>query len=172
MKVTRRNFSKLAAAATIGVGAGLSFSVSAAALAAERPGHDNQPLFLKSQDLKWQQLIPDLGEASPEITILRVDPATQATHLMIRNPKKMHVPRHWHSANETHTVLAGSMVFECDGQRETLGPGGFNYIPSKMVHQAWLPDNGWVLITVDAAWDINWVDGPPGPEVIGKTPAK
>ena len=61
------------------------------------------------------------------------------------------------------------MVFECDGKRETLGPGGFNYIPAKMVHQAWLPDNGCVLITVDAGWDINWVDGPPGPDVLGKT---
>lgn len=172
MKVTRRNFSKLAAAAAIGVGTGLSLFERAAALAAEQPGHANQPLFLKAQDLKWQKMFPEWGEVSPEIVILRVDPATQATHLMIRNPKKMHVPPHWHSANETHTVLAGSLVFECDGKRETLGPGGFNYIPSKMVHQAWLPDNGWVLITVDAAWDINWVAGPPGPEVIGKTPTE
>ncbi|MCI0404253.1 MAG: cupin domain-containing protein [Acidobacteria bacterium] len=172
MKVSRRSFSKLAPAATFGAGAGLSFFARAAAQAAAQPDNANQPLFLKSQDLKWQQMFPDLGEASPEITILRVDPATQATHLMIRNPKKMHVPRHWHSASETHTVLAGSMVFECAGKQETLGPGGFNYIPNNMVHQAWLPDNGWVLITVDAAWDTNWVDGPPGPEVIGKTPAE
>lgn len=75
----------------------------------------------------------------------------------------MHVPRHWHSANETHTILRGRMVFECEGKREELGPGSFNYIPSKMVHQAWLPDDGLVLITVDAAWDLNWVDGPPPP---------
>jgi len=44
-----------------------------------------------------------------------------------------------------------------------LGPSSFNYIPSKMIHQAWLPDDGLVFITVDSAWDINWVDGPPAP---------
>ncbi len=117
----------------------------------------------KFEDLKWEKILPAFGDDSPEIAILRVDPKTQATQLLIRNPKKIHVTRHWHSANETHTILRGNMVFECDGKREELGPGSFNYIPKKMIHQAWLPDDGLVFITVDAAWDINWVDGPPQP---------
>ncbi len=171
MKLTRREFSELAATAALGAGAFSLFSRSSPARAAA-PEQGTGPMFIKAGELQWAKMFPDWGDVSPEIAILRVDPKTQATHLMIRNSKKMHVPPHWHSANETHTVLAGSMVFECDGKRETLGPGGFNYIPAKMVHQAWLPDNGWVLITVDSAWDINWVDGPPGPEVIGKTPGR
>ena len=119
------------------------------------------PLFIKFQDVKWERMFPEMGDDSPEITILRVDPKTQATQLMIRNPKAIHVLRHWHTANETHTVLRGTIVFECDGKREELEPGSFNYIPSKMIHQAWLPDGSLSFITVDAAWDINWVDGPP-----------
>ncbi len=49
------------------------------------------------------------------------------------------------------------------GQWEELGPGSFNYVPSKAVHQAWTkPDEGTLLfITVDGPWDVNWVDGPP-----------
>jgi len=115
-------------------------------------------------EVKWERMVPELGADSPEIAILRVDPKTQTTQLLIRNPKAMHVPQHWHTANETHTILRGTMVFECEGRREELGPGSFNYIPSKMIHQAWLPDDGMVFITVDGAWDINWVDGPPGPQ--------
>jgi mannose-6-phosphate isomerase-like protein (cupin superfamily) len=115
------------------------------------------------EDVEWEKILPAFGDDSPEIAILRVDPKTQATQLLIRNPKKIHVTRHWHSANETHTILRGNMVFECDGKREELGPGSFNYIPKKMIHQAWLPDDGLVFITVDGAWDINWVDGPPPP---------
>lgn len=122
---------------------------------------------LNYQNAQWQKIVPELGDASPEITILRVDPKTQATHLLIRNPRKIHVPLHWHSANETHTILAGTMVFECEGKRDVLGPGSFNYIPARMVHQAWLPDGGLVLITVDAAWDINWVQGPPSSADVG-----
>jgi mannose-6-phosphate isomerase-like protein (cupin superfamily) len=118
------------------------------------------PRYQKFQDLKWEKL---WGAGSPEITILRVDPKSGATQLMIRNPKNYHVPRHWHTANETHTVISGTFIMEHDGgKREELGPGSFNYMPSKMVHQGWTkPNEGNLLfIMVDGPWDLNLVDGP------------
>ncbi len=161
--VTRRSLLRLAGtvAAAVGLPGPLAAQTSqhsahAAASAAA--------LFLKFQDLKWEKIVPEFGGDSPEIAFLRIDPKTQATHLMIRAPKEFYVPRHWHTANETHTVINGTCIFECDGKREELGPGSFNYIPSKIVHQAWIkPGGAWFLITVDSAWDINWVDGPPKP---------
>ena len=133
------------------------------------PGHRDDAIYLKSQDMKWDRIIPELGENSPEIAILHIDPNTQATKLMIRVPKDFHVPKHWHTANETHTIVSGTFIMEhIDGQRHELGPGSFNYVPAKAVHQAWTkPDVGTVLfITVDGAWDVNWVEGPP------KSPSK
>jgi quercetin dioxygenase-like cupin family protein len=112
---------------------------------------------VKFQDIKWERITPELGEASSEIAILHVDPKTQATQLMIRVPKNSHVERHWHNANETHTIISGAFILQPDnGDREELGPGSFNYIPRKMVHQAWTkPDEGALLfITVDGAWDL------------------
>lgn len=50
-------------------------------------------LNVKSSDMKWQKMFPELGGRSAEITILRVDPTTQATQLMIRVPKNFHVPK-------------------------------------------------------------------------------
>jgi mannose-6-phosphate isomerase-like protein (cupin superfamily) len=122
-------------------------------------------LNLNLSDLKWEKIVPELGEKSSEIAILRVDPVTQATQLLIRVPKNFHVPKHWHTANETHTIVSGAFIIECEGKRVKLGPGGFNYTPSKMPHEAWTtPDEGTLLfITVDKAWDINWVGGPPKP---------
>ncbi len=142
------------------------------AAASNASAHDNHYASVNYANAQWQKIVPELGADSPEITILRVDPKTQATHLLIRNSKKMHVPLHWHSANETHTVLKGIMVFECDGKREALGPGSFNFIPARSHHQAWLPDNGLVMITVDAAWDTNWVNGPPTKAHVGIAPPK
>jgi len=121
----------------------------------------SQAVFKNYQDLKWNKILPDLGENSPEICILRIDPKTQATSLLIRTPKGIHVRKHWHSANETHTVILGNQVFACEGQRIEQGPGSFNYMPAKMVHEAWLPAGSLVFITVDGAWDVNWVEGPP-----------
>ena len=127
------------------------------AAAADTP----QMIFSNYKDLKWNKILPDLGENSPEICILRIDPKTQATSLLIRTPKGIHVRKHWHSANETHTVILGTQVFACEGERIEQGPGSFNYMPAKMVHEAWLPAGALVFITVDGAWDINWVEGPP-----------
>lgn len=117
------------------------------------------------RNIQWQKIVPDLGDKSPEIAILRVDPATHATQLMIRVPKNTHVPRHWHSANETHTIIKGAFIMECEGKREVLDQGSFNYVPAKMQHEAWTrPDQGALLfITVDSGWDVNWVNGPPKP---------
>jgi hypothetical protein len=56
----------------------------------------------------WQMIVPELGNDSPQISILRVDPKTSATQLLIRTPKTMHIPMHWHSANETHTMIQGT----------------------------------------------------------------
>jgi quercetin dioxygenase-like cupin family protein len=138
----------------------------AAAQTTAPPVHDGsaRAAYQKFQDLKWEKLIPEEGAGSPEIAILHVDPQSGATQLMIRTPKNYHAPRHWHTANETHTVISGTFVMEHDGgKREELGPGSFNYMPGKMVHQGWTkPDEGTLLfITVDGPWDLNYLDGPP-----------
>jgi quercetin dioxygenase-like cupin family protein len=121
-------------------------------------------------DLQWQAIVPELGADSPQASILRVDPKTHATQLLIRIPKQMHVPMHWHSANETHTVIKGTFVFEHEGQRHELGPGGFNYLPARIHHQAWASDDALVFITVDSGWDVNWVSGPPTKSHLGQRP--
>ena len=120
-----------------------------------------QPMFSKYDELKWDKILPELGVNSPEISVLHVDPRTQATKLMIRTPKAIHVRKHWHSANESHTILKGTAVLACDGKKAELGPGSFNYMPAKMIHEAWLPADSLTFITVDGAWDVNWVEGPP-----------
>ena len=135
--------------------------------AAPAPGHAVSAGY---EDLQWKPIVPELGADSPQISNLRVDPRTQATQLLIRMPKQMHVPMHWHSANETHTVIKGTMVFEHGGERHELGPGGFNYLPARMHHQAWSSDDALVFITVDSGWDTNWVSGPPTKSDLGQRP--
>ena len=48
------------------------------------------------------------------------------------------MPKHWHTANETYTIVSVTFIMEhIDGQRHELGPGSFDYVPAKAVHQAW-----------------------------------
>ena len=65
----------------------------------------NAPEFKNLSDLKWDKILPDLGADSPEISILHVDPKTHATSLLIQTPKAIHVRKHWHTANESHTMI-------------------------------------------------------------------
>lgn len=131
---------------------------------AQTPAPDatgNAPEFKNVADLKWNKMLPDLGENSPEICILRVDPKTQATSLLVRAAVALHVRKHWHSANETHTMITGTAVFACEGKHAEQGPGSFNYMPAKMIHEAWISAGSLTFITVDGPWDVNWVEGPP-----------
>jgi mannose-6-phosphate isomerase-like protein (cupin superfamily) len=121
----------------------------------------DQPVFQDLSQMRWEKMLPDLGEASPEIAILHVDPQSHANQLLIRTPKALHVRKHWHSANETHTMIVGKATFECEGKKVELGPGGFNYMPARMVHEAWTTPGSLVFITVDGPWDVNWVEGAP-----------
>jgi len=129
----------------------LLLSIVSTASRAQSPSPANQPIFQKLDDAKWDKILPDLGDNSPEICILHIDPGTHATQLLIRTPKAIHVRKHWHTANETHTMIKGTAVLACDGKRAEIGPGGFNFMPAKMVHEAWLPADSLTFITVDAA---------------------
>ena len=118
---------------------------------------------LTPEGFKWDKIFPELGEQSAEITMLREDPNTHATQLMIRIPKNFHVPLHWHTAGETITIVNGTFILECEGTRAVLTQGAFNYMPGKMTHEAWTEakEGALLFITVDGKWDINWVAGPP-----------
>ena len=54
-------------------------------------------IFKNYQDLKWEKILPGLGESSPEICFLHMDPKTKATQLLIRTPKALHVKKHLRS---------------------------------------------------------------------------
>lgn len=133
------------------------------ALAENAPSSDASvpAMFQQSQDLKWEKINPEMGSKSAEIVVLHVNPTTQATEMLIRTPKDTHVPKHWHSANETITIIHGTFIVahEGDKDRVTLDAGSFAYMPARMIHEAWTGPDGEAMyfVTVDGAWDINWV---------------
>lgn len=154
----------MVAGMTLAALAGGAFAAQGAGAPAPQ-GAEAHAMNVVYRDIQWHKMVPELGDKSPEIAILHVDPASKATQLMIRVPRNTHVPQHWHSANETHTIVKGAFIMECEGKREVLNQGSFNYVPARMQHEAWTkPNEGALLfITVDSGWDVNWVKGPPKP---------
>ena len=105
-------------------------ALSQPALAAE------EIVFKNLQDMKWEKMLPELGADSPVYAILRVDPDTKATTLMIEFPKAMHIPRHTHEKSETHIILGGAHIFEQRGKYYDVKEHGYIYMPGKFEHEA------------------------------------
>ncbi len=83
------------------------------------------PLFMELKDVKWERLTGPNGECPTDLAVLRVDPKTQATYILIRNPAGCYVPRHWHTANETITGISGTFIMECEGEVGEVSSGSF-----------------------------------------------
>ena len=59
------------------------------------------------------------------------------------------------------TILKGNFTVAHDGSpdKTALAPGGFLYLPAKMIHEAWTGDGGATyFITVDGKWDVHFVE--------------
>jgi hypothetical protein len=122
------------------------------------------------QDLKWETMLPDLGADSPRFAILRVDPQTDATTLMIDFPTALHIPKHTHEKSETHILLGGAHVFEdtATERKFDIRQHGYIYMPGRFVHEAWVPANSQAVIILEGGWKVNWLEGPPSATDIGK----
>ena len=107
-------------------------------------------------DLKW---VP--AEALPPgamMAVLREDPVTKAVDFLAKVDKDYRVPKHWHSPNERVTVIEGTLTSETDGKKHTFTKGGYMYLPSKTVHEAWFKGKTTVLVSGDGPFDIFYVN--------------
>jgi quercetin dioxygenase-like cupin family protein len=129
----------------------------------EQTVHTNQP------DLKWEKMLPELGKHSPMYSILRVDPQTEATTLLIEFPTAIHIPKHTHEKSETHFLIEGSHLFENNetGERFEVSKGGYFYLPGKILHEAWVPAGAKALIILESGWKVDWLDGAPTSKDLG-----
>jgi len=130
-----------------------------------------EEIVLKNkEDLRWERMLPDLGEDSPVFAILRVDSKTNSTTLMIEFPKALHIPKHTHEKSETHIILGGSHLFEdnASGKRFDAKEHGYIYMPGKFVHEAWVPAGSKAIIILEDGWKVDWIEGPPSAKDLGK----
>ena len=127
-------------------------------------------VFKNEGNLKWEQMLPDLGKDSPVYAVLRVDPLTNETTIVIEFPTAMHIPKHTHRKSETHILLRGSHLFENNdtGERFDVQAGGYFYLAGNVVHEAWIPAGSKAVIILEDGWKVDWLDGAPTSKDLGK----
>jgi quercetin dioxygenase-like cupin family protein len=139
-----------------------------------KPVNSNQAIdeiiAKNKEDLFWERMLPDLGQDSPVFAILRVDPRTNATTIMIHFPSALHIPRHTHEKSETHIILGGSHLFEHNESRKRFDvrEHGYIHMPGEFVHEAWVPAGSKAVIILEGGWKVDWLEGPPTAKDLGK----
>lgn len=123
-----------------------------------RPHPDSLPadMLVSVDSLRWEPRVASPGEA--QIAIVHIDKKTQATQLYFRIPPgPFHAVRHWHTANETNVVIRGTFIIQHDGgERATMKPGDFNFMPGRMIHQAWTDGEETIIfVSLDGRWDYH-----------------
>lgn len=127
-----------------------------AQLSSQGTAAENEPTLNNLTDMEWTPMVPQMGKNSPVIAIVHEHPQIHSRQFLIRMPANFHVPAHFHSANETHTVIEGAFIMEVNNKKVVLKQGGFNYTPARMVHEAWTPpDQGaLIFVTIDGPYDL------------------
>jgi quercetin dioxygenase-like cupin family protein len=130
----------------------------------------NGAIAKNTENLKWEKMFPDLGKDSPVYAILRADPKTNETVIVIEFPTAIHIPKHMHEKGETHFILRGSHLFENSetGERFDIKENGYFYLPGHIAHEAWVPAGSKAVITLEDGWKVNWLDGAPTAKDLGK----
>jgi quercetin dioxygenase-like cupin family protein len=113
--------------------------------------------IVKAANVKWVDH-PSLPGA--KMAIETGDPAKGPAVFMLKFPKGMTIPAHWHSAMETATIVSGFAVFgtgeTVDAAKGTeVGVGSYMNIPAKSPHWAIAKEDLIVTVATDKATDFH-----------------
>ena len=116
-----------------------------------------ETVVVKTADVKWGEhpFVP-----GAKLAVQSGDPAKGGAVLLMKFPKGMTIPAHWHTSAETVTIVSGIAVL---GSGETVdaakgtevGPGGYMIIPGKNPHWAIAKEELVFTVTLEKAVDFH-----------------
>ena len=114
-------------------------------------------VLVPASDLKWVD-VPNRPGA--KLAAVQGDPSKGASHFFIKLPAGFSAPLHHHSPDHYVAVMAGTVVYNVDGQDHTLPAGSYFSFTGKKTHTTHCADGTDCVLFVDSRgkWDI--VDEP------------
>jgi quercetin dioxygenase-like cupin family protein len=110
-------------------------------------------VVVPASDLKWMD-----AKENPGVQFAAVsgDPMKGAGKFFVKLPSGFSVGLHHHSADHFSVVVSGTMVFNVDGQDQTLPAGSYFSFTGKKQHTTKCTDPAGCVIFVDAhgKWDV------------------
>ncbi|NOT32192.1 MAG: cupin domain-containing protein [Planctomycetes bacterium] len=122
----------------------------------EPQGAPRETVVVSAANVKWG---PHPFVEGAKMAVQSGDPSKGPSVLLMKFPKGMTIPAHWHTATETVTLVSGTALLgsgeTVDATKGTeIGAGSFAVIPGKNRHWAIAKEEFVISVALDKAADF------------------
>ena len=119
--------------------------------------------FVNPKDIKWGTAPPSMPKGA-EIAVLQGDPAKAGPFVIrLMVPPGYKIPPHWHTQDESLTVISGTFYFGTGdkvetSQAHTLTAGAFHFLSGKDHHYLVAKSEAVIQVNGNGPFDITYVN--------------
>jgi quercetin dioxygenase-like cupin family protein len=135
-------------------------------------GAGDSEVFINPTDITWGAAPPSLPQGA-KIAVLHGDPGKSGPFVMrLRVPPGYKIPPHWHSQDESLTIVAGTVYFGSGdkiqaSKAHTLTAGAFHFLPAKDHHYLVAKSEAVVQVDGNGPFDIIYSSSDDDPQKAG-----
>jgi quercetin dioxygenase-like cupin family protein len=125
--------------------------------------------FVNSKDIKWGPAPPAIPQGA-KIAVLQGDPFKSGPFVMrLKVPAGYKIPPHWHTQDESLTVISGSFYFGTGDKAETsnaptITAGAFHYLSGKHHHYLVAKTPSVIQINGNGPFDVTYINAADDPQ--------
>ena len=125
--------------------------------------------FVNPQDIKWGPAPPSVPQGI-KIAVLHGDPSKSGPFVMRLNvPAGGKIPPHWHTQDESLTVISGSFYFGKGDKAETskaptITAGAFHFLSGKDHHYLVAKTPSVIQINGNGPFDLTYINADDDPQ--------
>jgi quercetin dioxygenase-like cupin family protein len=125
--------------------------------------------FINPTDIKWGAAPPSMPQGT-KIAVLQGDPSKPGPFVIrLMVPPGSKIPPHWHSQDESLTVIAGTLYFGSGDKIETskahtLTAGGFHFLAGNDHHYVVAKSQAVVQVNGNGPFDIMYSNSDDDPQ--------
>jgi len=129
--------------------------------------------FINPNDIKWGATPPSMPKGA-KIAVLQGDPGKPGPFVIrLMVPPGYKIAPHWHTQDESLTVISGTFYFGTGDKAETsnahtLSAGGFHFLSGKEHHYLIAKSQAVIQVNGNGPFDMTYVNPDDAPQKAGK----
>ena len=132
-------------------------------------GTSDKQIFINPKDIKWGDAPPSMPKGA-KLAVLQGDPGKAGPFVVrLMVPPGYKVAPHWHSQDESLTVISGTLYFGKGDKLEmskahALSVGGFHALPGKEHHYVFAKTRTVIQVNGSGPFDMTYINPDDDPQ--------